>query len=69
MNKKIQRKLIISPSILDNKLVKHEPATLLDIANNFTNLGSIPTIKSTSFSYALSNPYDPYARFDHECHD
>ena len=39
-------------------LFNQEPASLVDIANRFTTLGTIP---KQNYSSVLASPYDPYA--------
>ena len=40
------------------QIIKHEPASLIDIANRFTTLGTIPR---PNYSTVLAFSYDPYA--------
>ena len=40
------------------QIIKHEPASLIDIANRFTTLGTIP---KQNYSTVLASSYDLYA--------
>ena len=42
----------------DNQILKKEPASPLDIVNQFTRLGTIP---KPNYSSVLASIYDPYA--------